>query len=75
MEKTLLDQVANILAIVFCFFCFCSRDYLTGTKVLFLKIEQSTGHVQVKNMAFSMCGIYIFLRPMSTFTSNYAYCS
>ena len=35
---------------------FLPRDHLTGNKflLLFITIEKSTGHVQIKNMVFSV---------------------
>ena len=48
LEEMLLDGVVNAPAIVD-FFLFCSHDRLTGYTFFLLK-EQSTGHVQVKNM-------------------------
>ena len=76
LEETLPDWVVNVPAIVDFFPFFSSCDVCLEVKLYyyFIKMEQSTGHVQVKNIyCICFCGAYIFVWPMSVFTSSHSY--
>ena len=66
-----LDVVANKSVNFGFFYPFCLRNSTEVKKMYccFVIIEQSIGHVQLKNVAVSTycLFLYIFMRPMLTF--------
>ena len=75
-KRRFLTELRTCQPLLIIFFFFLSCDVCLEVKLYyyFIKMEQSTGHVQVKNIyCICFCGAYVFVWPMSVFTSSHSY--